>query len=193
VARSPAITRNGFTNDKHAQSGTKNGVAAIRRQAIRVHHGSDGRATVLGVPSNPQGRERGGESRQEIVIMKKLFVIALLLCGLKSFALDYTYSTNLFYAIDTVTNVYIGTNAPDATRDSAQTAWNKVNGNDNYLLRKQVDLNLRFTNFVATNVVSSGSGGSASLWNWSVAGMYPNGTTGTGGGWTTTNLFIYPQ
>jgi hypothetical protein len=133
---------------------------------------------------------------KKITTMKPLLLAALIALAPAARALDYSFSTNSFYAIDTVTNVYIGTNAPDATRDSAQIAWNKVNNNDNYLLRKQVDLNQRFTNFVSTNVVSSGGGsgaGGAVLWNWTVAGMYPNGNTGTGGGWTTTNLFIYPQ
>ena len=47
-------------------------------------------------------------------------------------------------------------------------------------------------NIVLSSGTNSGSGG-VSLWNWSLPGIYPNGNTGNGGGWTANTTSIYPQ
>ena len=79
--------------------------------------------------------------------MKKSIIIsAILALAIKSFALDYTYSTNLFYALTYPTNIYMGTNASDgATNGDTFYSWGtKINAEMN--LSQQ-----RFLNQAATN------------------------------------------
>lgn len=57
-------------------------------------------------------------------------LIALLLSSLSCFALDWTYSTNLYYNLTYPTNIYMGTNATDgATNGDTFYQWGtKING-----------------------------------------------------------------
>lgn len=59
-------------------------------------------------------------------IMKKLTAI-LMLVATTSFGLDFTYSTNLFYALAYPTNIYIGTNGTDTGGDSFHVWATKIN------------------------------------------------------------------
>jgi len=68
--------------------------------------------------------------------MKKTLSAILSLLAVTASALDFTYSTNLFYAVPYVTNVYCGTNSADTNRDTYVTAWNKLNHNDTLLERR---------------------------------------------------------
>ena len=92
--------------------------------------------------------------------MKKLFLtLAFIAVFLRASAIDYTYSTNLFYAINRVTNVYCGTNSIDTNADSYIVAWNKLNDNDNWLASQSISNRLAIaatrTNAVFTNTVSA--------------------------------------
>ena len=62
--------------------------------------------------------------------MKKL-IAALLLAGLTATAQDFTYSTNLFYALNYQTNIFIGTNSTDTNGDSFHVWVTKINHNFN--------------------------------------------------------------
>jgi hypothetical protein len=82
--------------------------------------------------------------------MKKLLaLLALLTLVSSSRALDFTYSTNLFYALPGITNVYLGTNGTDTNRDTYVIAWNKLNHNDYWLSK-------RLTDYISTNTGGSG-------------------------------------
>ena len=85
----------------------------------------------------------------------KIMSLILFAACLKVHALDYTYSTNYFSTSDQVTNIYIGTNGPDATKDTVQIAWNKVNHNFATLQQRGFDLNTAFTNYTATNLAGT--------------------------------------
>ena len=82
-------------------------------------------------------------------------LIALLLSSLSCFALDWTYSTNLYYNLTYPTNIYMGTNATDgATNGDTFYQWGtKING---FMLTYNRDkANQIATNaFVATNLPS---------------------------------------
>jgi hypothetical protein len=81
--------------------------------------------------------------------MKKLLCLFALLAGWMASgqAFDFTYSTNLFYALPYTTNIFCGTNGSDPARDSYIVIWNKVNHNTT-LLEAQVAAD---TNWVAEN------------------------------------------
>ena len=59
--------------------------------------------------------------------MKKILITLLLLTGLRASALDWTYSTNLFWWITSPTNIFCGSNSTDPARDSYIVIWNKLN------------------------------------------------------------------
>ena len=70
--------------------------------------------------------------------MKKIILAAMLLASaFAAKAVDFTYSTNLFYALTYPTNIYLGTNGTtNATdRDTVVIAWNKVNAAQNLFWR----------------------------------------------------------
>jgi len=68
--------------------------------------------------------------------MKKLLLTFLLLTSLRASALDWTYSTNLFWWITTPTNIFCGTNSTDPARDSYIIIWNKLNADMNLMWQR---------------------------------------------------------
>jgi hypothetical protein len=71
---------------------------------------------------------------------------------------DFTYSTNLYYALPFTTNIFCGTNGADSARDSYIVIWNKINHNFQFQSDSIAGLNWALTNFMGTNV--TGGGGS---------------------------------
>ena len=62
------------------------------------------------------------------LIMKKILILAIILCAtLAKAQWDFTYSTNLFYALTYPTNVYIGTNGTDTNVDTFHFWATKIN------------------------------------------------------------------
>jgi hypothetical protein len=65
---------------------------------------------------------------------------------------DFTYSTNLYYALPFTTNIFCGTNGADSARDSYIVIWNKINHNFQFQSDSIAGLNWALTNFMGTNV-----------------------------------------
>jgi hypothetical protein len=112
--------------------------------------------------------------------MKTLLSIVALLFAWTASAQDFTYSTNLFYALPYTTNIFCGTNGTDPARDSYLVIWNKINHNT-ALLASQI----RSSNaIVFTNTVTLAPGATAYCVNYGgVAGLFqlglPAGASGT--------------
>jgi len=72
--------------------------------------------------------------------MKKILLL-LLLAPLTAFGqLDFTYSTNLFYALTGTTNIYIGTNGTDTAGDSYHYWVTKINHGFNLISQNQASI-----------------------------------------------------
>ena len=70
--------------------------------------------------------------------MKKLLLATIFVTsGIWCRAFDWTYSTNLFWALPYVTNVFCGTNSTDTNRDNYLVIWNKFNHNETWLNLQQ--------------------------------------------------------
>lgn len=91
--------------------------------------------------------------------MKKILALIALSLTLAAGAQDFTYSTNLFYAINYPTNIFIGTNGTDTNGDSFHVWVTKINHNFVWLT-SQVKTN---NSLVLSNAVL-GSNGNAGSW-----------------------------
>ena len=89
--------------------------------------------------------------------MKKLIAL-LSFIAFPLFSQDFSYSTNLFYALTYTTNIYIGTNGTDTTGDNYHIWVTKINHNTTWLSSQNnsriADIAVIKTNCVFTNVVS---------------------------------------
>jgi hypothetical protein len=83
--------------------------------------------------------------------MKRLLCLIGLLSALSATAQNFTYSTNLFYALPYTTNIFCGTNGADSARDSYIVIWNKINHNFQFHSDSIAGLNWALTNFMGTN------------------------------------------
>jgi len=86
------------------------------------------------------------------------FIALLVFIVTSSFAQDFTYSTNLFYALTYTTNIYIGTNGTDTNGDNYHIWVTKINHNTTWLSSQNnariAEIAVLKTNCVFTNVVS---------------------------------------
>ena len=96
-------------------------------------------------------------SSLERMIMKKILSLTISLTStIWCCAQDYTYSTNLFFALAYPTNIYIGTNGTDPGGDSFHVWACKINHNTTLLWNNQQSFNWALTNFFATNQPATG-------------------------------------
>ena len=97
-------------------------------------------------------------------------IVLLTLTNWSALALDWTYSTNLFWWISTPTNIFCGTNSTDAARDSYIVIWNKLNADIN-LMWQRIQNTSGGTNAIAiTNTVTLPAGSSAYATNTGTVG-----------------------
>ena len=94
--------------------------------------------------------------------MKNILIITILLTltTWSARALDWTYSTNLYWGLDYPTNIYMGTNASDGATNGdtfSDWAW-KLNAMMN-LTQRRWDAQMATNAFFKTNASTGGSGG----------------------------------
>ena len=119
--------------------------------------------------------------------MKRTLIALFISIVLSSHAaIDWTYSTNLYYSLNTITNVYMGTNSADPVKDTYIIAFNKLNHNDTWLQAQITALatnppSIRFTNTVTgapgTSVVVTNYGGLIGVFQITI----PAGSNGAAG------------
>lgn len=106
--------------------------------------------------------------------MRKIILLLCLYSALRTphsaLAQDFTYSTNLFYALTYPTNIYIGTNGTDPGGDNFHVWACKLNSSTTLLWGQQQSFNWSLTNFFATNQPVRGITTNAQLVDGSIIG-----------------------
>jgi hypothetical protein len=99
-----------------------------------------------------------------------LLWFSLFALSISAWSQDYTYSTNLFYALTYPTNIYVGTNGTDPGGDNFHVWACKINHNTTLLWGQQQSFNWALTNFFATNQPVRGITTNAQLVDGSIIG-----------------------
>jgi len=129
--------------------------------------------------------------------MKSTTCTLALLLTISAHALDWTYSTNLFWGITSPTNLYNGTNGTDTGADNVHTWATKLNADINLIWHNLTNSTGGLSGILFTNTVTLPAGSPATVTNLGVFGgiayfsiSVPAGPTGTPGtNFVTVNQF----